>query len=303
MRERTGEQMRRTEWPTLLLLAGCYLLWLLVTASHASLSPWLTLPVLALVLVQHSSLQHEVLHGHPSRHAGLNEALVFPALGLWLPYRRFRDLHLKHHRVPTLTDPYDDPESFYIPLTRWRLLGPAMSALLAFNNTLLGRMLLGPALAVAGFLAAEVRLLLVGERGVRLAWAMHLAGLVPVVVWLHWTGFGALPYAVAVYAAFSVLMIRTYLEHQATDLVEARTVIVERGGPFALLFLNNNLHAVHHERPSVSWYKLPAIFRAERDRYVGREGDYRYRSYWQIMRRYLLHAKEPVLWPLERPGG
>ena len=141
MREPMGDYMRQTEWPTLLLLVGCYLLWLLVTATHATLGPWLAIPILTLVLVQHSSLQHEVLHGHPSRHAGLNEALVFPALGLWLPYRRFRDLHLKHHRVPTLTDPHDDPESFYLPLTRWRLLGPAMSALLAFNNTLLGRML------------------------------------------------------------------------------------------------------------------------------------------------------------------
>ena len=59
-------------------------------------------------------------------------------------------------------------------------------------------------------------------------------------------------------------MIRTYLEHQAAEETEARTVIVERGGPFALLFLNNNLHAVHHERPSVPWYRIPAIYRAER---------------------------------------
>lgn len=296
----TGEHMRETEWPTLLLLAGCYLLWLLVTVTHASLGHWLAVPILALILVQHSSLQHEVLHGHPSRYPGLNEFLVFPALGLWLPYRRFRELHLKHHRVPTLTDPHDDPESFYLPLTRWRVLGPWMYKLLAFNNTLFGRMLIGPALAVAGFLATEARLLIMGNRSVRLAWAMHLAGLVPVLAWLHWTGFAVLPYFAAAYVAFSVLMVRTYLEHQAADPVEARTVIIERGGPFALLFLNNNLHAVHHARPSVPWYKIPAIFRAERDHFLRREGDYRYRTYWDIFRRYFFHAKEPVLWPLER---
>ena len=34
-------------------------------------------------------------------------------------------------------------------------------------------------------------------------------------------------------------------------------MIIERGGPFALLFLNNNLHAVHHDRPSVPWYRIP----------------------------------------------
>src|SRR3954453_21265928 len=110
--------MRETEWPTLLLLAGCYLLWLLVTAAHASMGHWLAVPILALLLVLHSSLQHEALHGHPSRRAGLNELLVFPAVGLWLPYRRFRDLHIKHHRLPTLTDPHADPGSFYPPPPR-----------------------------------------------------------------------------------------------------------------------------------------------------------------------------------------
>ncbi len=295
--------MRETEWPTLLLLAGCYALWLLVTVAHASMGHWLAVPILALVLVLHSSLQHEALHDHPSRHAGLNELLVLPAVGLWLPYRRFRDLHLKHHRVPTLTDPHDDPESFYLPLTRWRLLGPWMYAVLTFNNTLFGRMLLGPALGVTGFLATEVRRLMAGDHRIWPAWALHLAGLVPVLAWLHWTAFPLLPYAVAAYAAFSVLMIRTYLEHQAADHVEARTVIIERGGPFALLFLNNNLHAVHHERPSVPWYKMRSIYRAERERLLRREGDYRYYSYWEIMRRYFFHPKEPVLWPLERARG
>ena len=94
-------------------------------------------------------------------------------------------------------------------------------------------------------------------------------------------------------------MIRTYLEHQAAEETEARTVIVERGGLFALLFLNNNLHAVHHERPSVPWYRLPAIYRAERRRYLARSGDYRYPSYWDVIRRYFFAPKEPVLWPLD----
>jgi fatty acid desaturase len=70
-----------------------------------------------------------------------------------------------------------------------------------------------------------------------------------------------------------------------------------------LLFLNNNLHAVHHERPSVPWYKMRSIYRAERERLLRREGDYRHRSYWEIMRRYFFHPKEPVLWPLERARG
>ena len=132
---------------------------------------------------------------------------------------------------------------------------------------------------------------------------MHAIGLVPVIAWLWWAGFAPAAYAAAAYGAVSFLMLRTYLEHQAAEETEARTVIVERGGPFALLFLNNNLHAVHHERPSVPWYRLPAIFRAERRRYLGRTGDYRYPSYWDVIRRYFFTPKEPVLWPLDRPAS
>ena len=98
----------------------------------------------------------------------------------------------------------------------------------------------------------EIRALARGERGVWTAWGMHLLGLAPVVAWLWWTGFATLPYLLAVYLSFSALMIRTFLEHQAAEDPEARTVIIERGGPFALLFLNNNLHAVHHDRPAVA---------------------------------------------------
>ena len=109
---------------------------------------------------------------------------------MWLPYRRFRDLHLKHHRVPTLTDPHDDPESFYLPITRWRLVGPWMYALLTFNNTLFGRMLIGPALAVTSFLATEAAPLWRGERrrarapGRCMSWDSRRS-----LGWLWWTGF------------------------------------------------------------------------------------------------------------------
>jgi fatty acid desaturase len=294
-----GAGMRETEWPTLGLLGGCYLLWFGLTVWHGAIGYGIAIPLLAIILAQYSSLQHEVLHGHPFRHAGRNELTVFPAFCLWLPYRRFRDLHLQHHRVPTLTDPHDDPESFYLPATRWRVVGPWMYALLTFNNTLLGRMLVGPALAIGSFTATEAARLLRGGRGVRKAWALHALGLVPVLAWLWWTGFSLIAYVTAAYGGVSLLMIRTYLEHQAAEAPEARTVIIERGGPLALLFLNNNLHAVHHERPSVPWYRIPAMYRAERERYLARTGDYRFGSYLDVFRRYLFAPKEPVLWPLD----
>ncbi|MBR7508578.1 fatty acid desaturase, partial [Mycobacterium tuberculosis] len=65
------------------------------------------------------SLQHEALHGHPTRSGWLNELLVSLPLGLFYPYRRYKHLHLKHHADERLTDPYDDPESYYRALGDW----------------------------------------------------------------------------------------------------------------------------------------------------------------------------------------
>ena len=97
------------EWPTWIALAGCYLAWALSLAAYQSVG-LLALVPMALSVGFHSSLQHEILHGHPTRNAGLNEALVWLPVGLYIPYRRFRDNHLRHHNDDRLTDPYEDPE-------------------------------------------------------------------------------------------------------------------------------------------------------------------------------------------------
>jgi fatty acid desaturase len=128
------------EWPTWAVLVSCYTIWLASVAWHDVLGAWWMLPA-ALMVTLHSSLQHEALHGHPTRSAALNEALVFPALGLFVPYRSFRETHLRHHNDANLTDPYDDPESWYLPLPEWNRAGSARRRLLNLNNTLAGRLL------------------------------------------------------------------------------------------------------------------------------------------------------------------
>jgi fatty acid desaturase len=101
---------RATEWPTLLIFVATYALWALATTVLWTLSPVLAILAAALAIAQFSSLTHEVLHGHPFRSQALSEALVFPGLTVFVPYLRFKDLHLQHHFDPALTDPYDDPE-------------------------------------------------------------------------------------------------------------------------------------------------------------------------------------------------
>jgi fatty acid desaturase len=107
-------------------------------------------------------------------------------------------------------------------------------------------------------------------------------------------------YLLAAYLGLSLLKLRTFLEHQAHARASGRSVIIEDRGPLAFLFLNNNLHVVHHMHPDVPWYTLPAVYRARKDHYLRRNGGYLFRSYGQIFRLYLWRAKDPVphpLWP------
>ncbi len=289
------------EWQTLLVLVATYATWGLGTTLIWTWFWPAGLALTVLAIAQFSSLQHEALHGHPFRSRALNEALVFPGLTLFVPYQRFRDTHLAHHRDERLTDPYDDPESNYLDPEVWARLSPGMRALLRVNNTLLGRMVLGPAISTWAFVRGDWRAIRAGDQAVFEAWLAHLGGLAMVGTWLWATpGMGPLAYVAAAYAAYGVLKIRTFLEHRAHEKARGRTVIVERGGVLGFLFLNNNLHVVHHAKPSVAWYRLPALYRAQKDEYLRRNESYFYRSYGEIFARYFLRAKDPVphpLWP------
>ena len=292
---------RPLEWPTLLLLALTYLVWATGTTIWQD-SAVLSLILTGVAIAQHSSLQHEVIHGHPFRNDLLNEALVLPALAVFVPYRRFRDTHLQHHYDPALTDPYDDPESNYRDPEEWARLPRMMHRLLRLNNTLAGRMVLGPLLGTARFVAADLAQM--RDRSVRQGWLLHLPGLALVAAWLLiWGDMPFWAYLLAVYLAFALLRIRTFLEHRAHAAARARTVVIEDQGPLALLFLNNNFHAVHHMHPAVPWYRLPALYAARRAHFLRRNDFYVYRSYVQIFRQYLWRAKDTVphpIWPVQK---
>lgn len=283
------------EWGTLSLILACYGAWLVVIFL---LPVWLSIPAMGLVAALHSSLTHEALHGHPFRSRWLNEALMALPLTLFIPYQRFRDLHLAHHRDETLTDPYDDPESNYLDPKVWRALAGWQRHMLRLNNTLLGRIILGPAIGQLMFTRDEVRGALRGDLTILRAWALHLAG-VSVVLWV--VGHSAMPFwafVLSAYLGLGIVKIRTFLEHRAHEEAGARTVIIEDRGPLAFLFLNNNLHVVHHMNPGVPWYQLPALYRADKDHYLSRNESYVYRSYADIFRAYLWKAKDPVSHPL-----
>ena len=285
------------DWPTLALFGTCIGVW---GAALALPAGWgavqMLLVVLALVL--HSSLTHEILHGGPFRSDRAGTAMGIVQLGLAIPYLRFKRLHLAHHMDARLTDPYDDPETNYLDPAVWAALPRWRRAVLRFNNTLFGRMLIGPVVSQWDFMRGDLRRIRQGETQVLSDWLLHLPGMV-LVLWL--VSLSAMPlwaYLVACYAALSILKIRTFLEHRAHERCSARTVIVEDRGLLAFLFLNNNLHVVHHMHPTVAWHRLPALYRSQKARYLSRNQSYVYRSYAQIFKEHLWRAKDPVPHPL-----
>ena len=288
------------DWPTLVLIALCFTGWALGTTVLATISPWLAIPVTALLIALHASLQHEALHGHPFRDARLNALVVAPSLNLLVPYLRFRDTHLEHHRDAMLTDPYDDPESNYVDPLVWERLPAPVRLLLRANNTLAGRLILGPAIGQVLFLRREALLMLGGDREVIRGWLWHLPAAAVVILWVQAAAMPFWAYGIAAYAGLSILKLRTFLEHQAHDSARGRTVVIEDRGLFALLFLNNNYHVVHHMHPRLPWFALPARFRADREKYLRRNHGYYYRSYTDVLRRHLFRAKDPVAHPLWR---
>ena len=287
------------EWPTLGLVLACHGVWALGTLGWAAAPAAATVAV-AVAIAFHASLQHEVIHGHPTGRRWLDEALVWPATSLVVPYERYRDSHLAHHYDAALTDPYDDPESNYFDPEVWATLPGWLRVLLRLNNTLAGRLLLGPVVSQWRFMAGDLRAARAGDRAVTAGWARHLPAAAAVLLWVAWSPMPLWAYLAAAYGGLSLQRIRSFLEHQAHDRASGRTAIVEDRGPLALLFLNNNLHVVHHMHPAVPWYRLPALYRSRRERYVARNGGYVLAGYGEVFRRYLWRAKDPVPHPIWR---
>jgi fatty acid desaturase len=293
------EYSREVEWPTIALIAAVYLVLCLLVWFHASLSWWIILPIGAYSTALHASLQHEVLHGHPTGKRFLNEGMIFPAPALWLPFGLYRRSHLIHHNDAHLTDPRLDPESYYLLPEVWAQTTGLKRALHEINNTLAGRMLIGPAISIVRIWVSEWSAIAQGDIEKLKHWLLF--GLSAAVVLWYVIGVAGMPfwqyYLLIAYPGISLALVRSYCEHQATEQIDHRTIIVEASPFWSLMFLNNNLHVAHHAKPALAWYKIPAFYRAERDQLIARNNGYLMRGYGEIFSRYLLRAKEPIPYP------
>ena len=293
------EGTRQTEWPTVGVIAATYAGMMLLIWFHDGLPWWLILPVGAYLAALHTSLQHEVLHGHPTANRLVNEAMVFPTLTLWLPYHRYRQLHLTHHNDANLTDPRLDPESYYMLPEHWAAVTGIRRMIYEVNQTLAGRMLIGPAVSIIRFWSSEYHDFEKNQHDMPKSLICFIASITITLCYVAIAaGMPLWEYVVLIaYPGISLALVRSYCEHRAAEKAGYRTIIVEASPFWSLLFLNNNLHLAHHDRPALAWYKLPAYYRAERDRLIAQNNGYVMKGYGEIFRRFFFKPKEPVAYP------
>lgn len=298
----------RTRWPTWLAIVVIYGGWF-GTALHAAA---LGLPLATVLLIVfgagYSSLQHELLHGHPTRWRRVNAIIGCAPLAVWFPYAIYRDSHLQHHDDPHLTHPGADPESWFVTANTWRRASPLVRALLMARNTLAGRVLTGPAWSIAATAASAVRKIARGDYRDVPAWLAHAAALAMLASWLDRRC--AIPPWLFVfvigYGSLALAAVRAFREHRPHHAHEQRSAINEAGLFWRLLFLNNNYHAVHHALPFVPWFALRAVYLDRRDDYLARNGGFLVKGYGEWFRHHawtpVAHAVHPGVRPFPDPA-
>ncbi|WP_144109029.1 fatty acid desaturase [Paraburkholderia sp. BCC1886] len=286
----------RTQWPTWVLIVTIYASWFGVATHARELGLPVAVALLALLGAWYMSLQHELLHGHPTRSPFVNALIGFAPLAVWFPYRVYRDSHLQHHDDAHLTQPEHDPESYFVSARRWHRAGWAIRALLTWRNTFVGRLIIGPAFSLAATAVEALGRFKRGDWRDLPAWLAHGVALVALTWWLQ--QFCAIPaWAFIVgagYGALSLGSIRSFQEHRVAGSHEHRTVINEAAWFWRLLFLNNNYHLVHHDLPGVPWFALKEVYEASRSEYIERSGGFLVNGYSEWLK---LHAVSPVAHP------
>jgi fatty acid desaturase len=121
------------------------------------------------------------------------------------------------------------------------------------------------------------------------------------VIWLKvFCGMPLWIYVVTmILPANAILLIRSFAEHRARPGVRERIAVVEGSWVLGPLFLFNNLHSLHHEAPSIPWYRYNARYRQVRERLAAENGGLIYVTYFDVARRFLF-------WPhdgLQHPTG
>jgi len=300
-----GRTREAVEWPTVGLLLAFIAAWLAVVLGHESIPWWVAAPILVYLGGLWMSLGHELLHGHPTRWNWVNTTVGSLPLQLWLPFPRYKTWHVLHHQAD-LTDPIDDPESYYVQPDTWRRAGRLRRRWMLVLRTLPGRLTFGVLRGIPRFWWRELPHL--RTPAVALQWGFHLVlatafgwwlfGVVGVSPWLYVPAF--------VLGGSACTQLRSFLEHCAVP-EGTRSAVVKAGPVMSLLFLNNNLHHTHHALPDLAWYRIPAAHTELGSDAIAAAGAGLYTGgYLEVWRRFAFHPfcqPDHPLSPGARPYG
>ena len=292
--------MARTEWPTWTLIPVVYGSWFATLYWSRTLGLLATTILLILSCTWYMSLQHELVHGHPTRRRWFNQLLGFAPLAVWFPYPLYLESHLRHHNDTHLTLPGIDPETHYVSDQVWQRSGWLMRALFVHRKRFWGRFAFGPAMAIGSVAQEALAQIRAGNLGTLRMWLLHLAMLIAMLAAIQtWTIVAAWYYLLLVaYPALSLAMVRSYYEHRAADDCKHRIAINEASWPMRLLYLNNNFHLVHHDLPALPWYLLARVYWADRDAYLARCGGFRIGGYAELIRRFGMTPVDAPVHPM-----
>lgn len=250
----------RVEWPTIAVATAIYALF---AAAFVAYSYGLSFASGLLFVVAgawYGSLQHEVVHGHPTPWNAVNVAIGAMPLGLIFPFAEYRRTHLIHHDDQILTDPLLDPESHYVSSSTWEQAHPLTRKLLTVQTTLIGFLTVGAVHSVVTFWVNAVKpsnpdrlpLAVVVRHVIGVSLILITLGTLGVPIWFYIATFG--------YGGLAATLLRSFAEHRAADS-GSQSAVIAAGPVMSLLFLNNNLHYTHHLSPGAAWFAIPELHR------------------------------------------
>jgi len=285
-------------WAVALVLYGS---WALLIAFHESIPWWVLAPAGGYLVAWHFSLQHEAIHSFRSAPQWLRWAVVMPPIGLWLPFPLYYASHRQHHRNAQLTEPGIDTESVYWRASDWERLRPWRRSLLMANQTLAGRVLIGPVLRLEKLVIREVQRVRSGDRTHLKHWVVHVALVAALFTYISGLcGMSWWQYLLCfAWPAFCLGWVRPFIEHRYGELPDQRTAIIESNIFWSVLFLNNNYHAIHHRHPRLAWWRLPSYWRRHRERVLRYNGGFHFSGYALVAGKWLF---KPVFKPVHPPS-
>jgi fatty acid desaturase len=156
--------------------------------------------------------------------------------------------------------------------------------------------LVGPLLRLEKLVVREIARLCAGDASHVLHWAVHIV--LVAALFFYISGVAGMPWWQYVlfiaWPAFGLGWVRSFIEHRYGTRPGERTAITQSGWFWSLLFLNNNLHTVHHLFPKMQWWRIPGYWRTNRAKILEHNGNYFFAGYGEIARKWLL---KPVFKP------